>query len=133
MYQLWNNFSIIDNINYADYLYSSLFDCISASTLSNEHEITPAVFTLYQNHPNPFNPSTNIGYQLAKNNHVKITIYNTMGKLVKILVDDFQSSGFRTIKWNGRNSNNDNVSSGIYFYSIQSGEFQATKKMILLD
>ena len=124
---------IIDNINYADGLYSSLFDCISASTLSNEHEITPAVFTLYQNHPNPFNPSTNIGYQLAKNNHVKITIYNTMGKLVKILVDDFQSSGFRTVKWNGRNSNDDNVSSGIYFYSIHSGEFQATKKMILLD
>ena len=124
---------IIDNINYADYLYSSLFDCISASTLENEHEITPTVFTLYQNHPNPFNPSTKIGYQLAKNSHVKITIYNTMGKLVKILVDDFQSSGFRTIKWNGKNSNNDNVSSGIYFYSIQSGEFQATRKMILLD
>ena len=124
---------IIDNINYADYLYSSLFDCISASTLSNEYEITPAVFTLYQNHPNPFNPSTNIGYQLAKNNHVKIVVYNTMGKLVKILVDDFQSSGFRTIKWDGKNSNNDNVSSGIYFYSIQSGEFQATRKMILLD
>ena len=113
-------------------MYSSLFDCISASTLSNEDEIT-RVFTLYQNHPNPFNPSTNIGYQLAKNSHVKITIYNTMGKLVKILVDDFQSSGFRTIKWNGKNSNNDNVSSGIYFYSIQSGEFQATRKMILLD
>ena len=56
-----------------------------------------------------------------------------MGKLVKILVDDFQSPGFRTVKWSGENSNNDNVSSGIYFYSIQSGEFQATKKMILLD
>ena len=53
--------------------------------------------------------------------------------LVKILVDDFQSSGFRTIKWDGKNSSNDNVSSGIYFYSIQSGEFQATRKMILLD
>ena len=124
---------IIDNINYADNLYSSLFDCISASTLGIEGEITPTVFSLYQNHPNPFNPSTNISYQLAKNSHVKITIHNTLGKLVKILVDEFQSSGFRTIKWNGENSNNDNVSSGIYFYSIQSGEFQATKKMILLD
>ena len=65
---------IIDNINYADYLYSSLFDCISFHPY--EHEITPTVFTLYQNHPNPFNPSTKIGYQLAKNSHVKITIYN---------------------------------------------------------
>ena len=56
-----------------------------------------------------------------------------MGKLVKTLVNESQSSGFRGIQWNGKNSNNDKVSSGIYFYSIQSGEFQATKKMILLD
>ena len=124
---------IIDDVNYSDYLYSSLFDCISASTLGNENEINPTVFKLYQNHPNPFNPSTKIRYQLAKNSHVKIAIYNTLGKLVKILADDFQSSGFRSIQWNGKNSNNDKVSSGIYFYSIQSGEFQATKKMILLD
>ena len=56
-----------------------------------------------------------------------------MGKLVKTLVDDFQSSGFRSIQWDGKNSNNNKVSSGIYFYSVQSGEFQSTKKMILLD
>ena len=100
---------------------------------AEEFSINPTEFILDSVYPNPFNPSTNIGYQLAKNNHVKITVYNTMGKLVKILVDDFQSSGFRTIKWDGKNSSNDNVSSGIYFYSIQSGEFQATRKMILLD
>ncbi|MFL3013624.1 MAG: T9SS type A sorting domain-containing protein [Candidatus Neomarinimicrobiota bacterium] len=124
---------IIDDVNYSDYLYSSLFDCISASTLGSENEINPTVFKLYQNHPNPFNPTTKIRYQLAKNSHVKISIYNMMGKLVKILADEVQSSGFRSIQWNGKNSNNDKVSSGVYFYSIQSGEFQATKKMILLD
>ena len=124
---------IIDDVNYSDFIYSSLFDCISASTLGNENEINPTVFKLYQNHPNPFNPTTRIRYQLAKNSHVKIAIYNTLGKLVKTLVDEFQSSGFRSIQWNGKNSNNDKVSSGIYFYSIQSGEFQVTKKMILLD
>ena len=124
---------IIDDVNYSDYLYSSLFDCISASTLGSENEINPTVFKLYQNHPNPFNPTTKIRYQLAKNSHVKISIFNMMGKLVKILADEVQSSGFRSIKWNGKNSDNDKVSSGVYFYSIQSGEFQATKKMILLD
>ena len=124
---------IIDDVNYSDFIYSSLFDCISASTLGNENEINPTVFKLYQNHPNPFNPTTRIRYQLAKNSHVKIAIYNTLGKLVETLVDEFQSSGFRSIQWNGKNSNNDKVSSGIYFYSIQSGEFQSTKKMILLD
>mgnify|MGYP001246227356 FL=1 len=124
---------IIDDVNYSDFIYSSLFDCISASTLGNENEINPTVFKLYQNHPNPFNPTTRIRYQLAKNSHVKIAIYNTLGKLVETLVDEFQSSGFRSIQWNGKNSNNDKVSSGIYFYSIQSGEFHSTKKMILLD
>ena len=64
---------------------------------------------------------------------LKIAIYNTMGRLINILADEVQSSGFRSIKWNGKNSDNDKVSSGLYFYSIQSGEFQATKKMILLD
>ena len=56
-----------------------------------------------------------------------------MGKLVKTLVDEFQSPGYRSIKWNGQNFENQKVSSGVYFYSLQSESFSATKKMILLD
>jgi hypothetical protein len=110
-----------------------LFDCISASTLKNENEINPSVFRLYQNHPNPFNPTTKIRYQLAKNSHVKIAVYNTMGKIVKTLANEYQTAGFRSVKWDGKNNNKQKVSTGLYFYSIQSGEFSSTKKMILLD
>ena len=124
---------IVDDINYSNQFYSSLFDCISASTLKSENEINPSVFRLYQNHPNPFNPTTKIRYQLAKNSHVKIAVYNTMGKIVKTLANEYQTAGFRSVKWDGKNNNKQKVSTGLYFYSIQSGEFSSTKKMILLD
>ena len=124
---------IVDDINYSNQFYSSLFDCISASTLKSENEINPSVFRLYQNHPNPFNPTTKIRYQLAKNSHVKIAVYNTMGKIVKTLANEYQTAGFRSVKWDGKNNNKQKVSTGVYFYSIQSGEFSSTKKMILLD
>jgi hypothetical protein len=124
---------IVDDVNYSSQFYSSLFDCISASTLKNENEINPSVFRLYQNHPNPFNPSTQIRYQLSISSHVKIAIYNTMGKIVKTLANEYQTAGFRTVKWDGKNNNKQKVSTGVYFYTIQSGEFSSTKKMILLD
>lgn len=124
---------IVDDINYSNQFYSSLFDCISASTLKNENEINPSVFRLYQNHPNPFNPSTQIRYQLSISSHVKIAVYNTMGKIVKTLANEYQTAGFRNVKWDGKNNNKQKVSTGVYFYSIQSGEFSSTKKMILLD
>ena len=124
---------IVDDINYSNQFYSSLFDCISASTLKNENEINPSVFKLYQNHPNPFNPSTQIRYHLSISSHVKIAVYNTMGKIVKTLANEYQTAGFRSVKWDGKNNNKQKVSTGLYFYSIQSGEFSSTKKMILLD
>ncbi|MGY8788290.1 MAG: T9SS type A sorting domain-containing protein [Fidelibacterota bacterium] len=124
---------IVNDVNYSTQFYSSLFDCISASTLKNENEINPSVFRLYQNHPNPFNPSTQIRYQLSISGHVKIAIYNTMGKIVKTLANEYQTAGFRSVNWDGKNNNKQTVSSGVYFYSIQSGEFSSTKKMILLD
>ena len=124
---------IVDNVNYSDFVYSSLFDCISASTLDVGEKISPSTFYLYQNHPNPFNPITQINYQLSKNSHIKIEVYDMMGKLVKTLVNEFQSPGYRFVKWDGQNFENQKVSSGVYFYSLQSESFIATKKMILLD
>ena len=56
-----------------------------------------------------------------------------LGRLVKTLVDEYQSPGYRMVSWNGKNNQNENVSSGIYFYSIQAGDFSLTKKMVLLD
>ena len=88
---------IIDDVNYSDFIYSSLFDCISASTLGNENEINPTVFKLYQNHPNPFNPITSLRYDLPEHGLVNITIYDMMGRIVKTLVNSSQTAGFKSV------------------------------------
>ena len=123
---------IIDDVNYSDYLYSSLFDCISASTLSNENEINPTVFKLYQNHPNPFNPTTRIQYDLPKDHMVTIAIYDVMGRKIRTLMNVNQNAGYHSIHWDAKNDIGEGVAAGMYIYTIQAGEFRATKKMVLL-
>jgi len=123
---------IIDDVNYSDFIYSSLFDCISASTLGNENEINPTVFKLYQNHPNPFNPLTSLRYDLPNYGLVNITIYDMMGRVVKTLVNSSQTAGYKSIQWNATNDRNEPVSAGLYLYTIQAGEFRQTRKMVLL-
>jgi len=123
---------VVDNVNYSDYLYSSLFECISASTLGNENEINPTVFKLHQNYPNPFNPTTQISYALPKDELVTISIYDMSGRLVRTLVKSSQTAGYKSIRWNATNDRNEPVSAGLYLYTIQAGEFRHTKKMVLL-
>ncbi|MBU8920540.1 MAG: T9SS type A sorting domain-containing protein [Bacteroidales bacterium] len=92
----------------------------------------PMAFSLAQNYPNPFNPVTNIKYSLPWDSRVKLTIYNVLGQRVAVLVDCSQERGYRTARWDGKNTNGADVSSGIYFYKLQAGSFEETKKMILL-
>lgn len=92
----------------------------------------PNHFELSQNYPNPFNPSTTIKYSIPIESKVNITIFNTLGQKVKTLLNEVQTSGFKTVIWNGENSNGNKVSSGIYFYKITTEQFTDTKKMILL-
>ncbi|MCB0728667.1 MAG: T9SS type A sorting domain-containing protein [Ignavibacteria bacterium] len=79
------------------------------------------------NYPNPFNPITKIYYTLPKEGNVKITIYNSVGKEVKVLVNEFKGIGSYISNFDGSD-----LSSGIYFYSIEAGSFIQTKRMILL-
>ena len=92
----------------------------------------PLEFSMYQNYPNPFNPATIFRYDLPKNTNVKLTIYDLMGKIVKNLVSDQQNPGYKLIQWNSTNNKGQPVSAGMYFYTIQAGEFRQTKKMVLL-
>jgi hypothetical protein len=92
----------------------------------------PGIFQLHQNYPNPFNPSTSIRYQLAANNKVELTIYNTLGQKVRTLVNNYQSAGKQTVIWDGRNEKGKAVSSGIYFYRLKAGDFICSKKMLLV-
>jgi len=92
----------------------------------------PERFTLHQNYPNPFNPVTNLDYDLPEDAMVNITVFDMMGKVVRTLVNDQQSAGYKTLQWNAMSNSGQPVSSGLYIYTIQVGEFSKTRKMILL-
>lgn len=89
-------------------------------------------YDLGQNYPNPFNPETKIRYSLQKAGNVKIVIYDILGKEIATLVNDFRSPGNYDVVWNGMNSSGSPAASGVYFYSIRSGDFYRVKKMTLI-
>ncbi len=91
----------------------------------------PTEFSLLQNHPNPFNPTTTIRYNLASNAHVRVEVHNVLGQLVRVLEDSDQASGVYETTWDGRNSAGQEVASGVYFYSLRSKDFVQTRKMVL--
>ena len=107
---------------------NSAYNSLSA----DKDALLPTEFAMYQNYPNPFNPITSIKYDLPTDAHTVMEIFDIMGKHVKTLVDENQTAGFKTIKWNATNSNGNNVAAGMYIYQIRSGLFNQTKKMILL-
>ncbi len=87
----------------------------------------PNEFNLYQNYPNPFNPITVIKFSIPKSNHVSLIIYDSLGRLVLKLVDEVKEPGYYEAEFDATN-----LPSGIYFYSLLSGEYSATKKMVLI-
>ena len=94
--------------------------------IENGNEM-PSEFKLEQNYPNPFNPTTTINFDLPSDQHVRINIYNTLGQLVKSLVNQFYTSGNHSVSFNASG-----LPSGIYIYSLESKSFSASKKMLLL-
>ncbi|MFI5407222.1 MAG: ice-binding family protein, partial [Nitrososphaerales archaeon] len=104
---------------------------IPAGTTGVETEFTPQGFSLSQNYPNPFNPSTTIEYFVPSEGFVSLTIFNAIGQEVAILVNERQYSGKYTVSFNSETAGI-GLSSGLYFYSLRSGDFNVTKKMILI-
>jgi hypothetical protein len=92
----------------------------------------PEGYDLGQNHPNPFNPDTEIAYSIPETQHVSLDIFNIQGQKVRSLVDEVQSSGRHIAKWDATNDNGEMVSSGVYLYRFASGNVIAKKKMTLL-
>ena len=100
---------------------------------STEDEVIPgAVTELSGNYPNPFNPETTISYSLREAGNVSIDIYNTKGQLVKHLLKDDMPAGDHRVVWNGTDNNKRAVSSGVYYYKMNSGRYSSTKKMIMM-
>ncbi|KAA3604311.1 MAG: T9SS C-terminal target domain-containing protein [Calditrichaeota bacterium] len=100
--------------------------------LNEETAQTKLDYVLAQNFPNPFNPSTQINFQIAKTQDVRLQIFNLKGKLVKELVNEKMNEGSHSAKWDGTDSFGNQVSSGTYFYKFSAGIFSQTNKMVLL-
>ena len=99
--------------------------------------LMPKETALLPNYPNPFNPETWIPYELATDTHVRITIYNTQGVVIRTLQFGHQSAGYYTDRdraayWDGRNAFGEQVASGLYFYQFETDEMSSLRKMVIL-
>jgi polyhydroxybutyrate depolymerase len=101
--------------------FSKTIDAVS------EWKNDPAGFVLSQNYPNPFNPSTTIRYGLPHKSHVSLTVYNTLGQEVGLLVQGDQEAGYHEVKFDGAG-----LSSGVYFCRLMAGDFVQTRKLLLV-
>jgi len=100
---------------------------LTAVDAVNSENNLPSDFTIYQNYPNPFNPSTNIKFSIPQATHVRLTIYDAVGKIIQTLINDDMAPGIHTIQWSPRN-----IASGIYIYRIEAGNYVKANKMLLM-
>ncbi len=92
----------------------------------------PRQFMLLQNYPNPFNPSTTIRYQMAVPGHVTLTVYNILGQRIRTLVNGRKPAGGHEVAWDGLDAHGVPMSSGVYFYRLQTGGQSSVRKMVLV-
>ena len=107
-------------------------EVISKGLIGMDFTPTPMEYSLSQNYPNPFNPVTKIKYSLPETGMVNLVIYDLMGREVHRLVNSKQEAGYHSVKWDGQNTVGQNVGAGMYFYVLQSKDYQQVRKMILL-
>ncbi|MCX7985274.1 MAG: T9SS type A sorting domain-containing protein, partial [Bacteroidetes bacterium] len=88
-------------------------------------------YSLMQNYPNPFNPTTTIGFSIRETEFVSLRIYDLLGNEVKTLVNEIKTPGIHYVEWEGDNNSGEKLSSGIYFYRLQTEKFAQSKKLIL--
>ena len=112
----------------SDYSNSVVIEArIEKKSIDNNNEAAPKEYALNSNYPNPFNPTTQISYQIPNDGFVNLSVYNSLGQEVTGLVNQQQSIGRYTVQFNAAS-----LSSGIYFYRIAAGEFNQVKKMLLV-
>lgn len=113
---------------------SYILKLLPGITTVDHQEATVSEYELYDNYPNPFNPSTTITYAIMGNyqSDVKLNIYNELGRQIRTLVNQMQTAGLYSVTWDGQNNSTQKVSSGLYFYTLQVGNFVQTKKMLLI-
>lgn len=100
--------------------------------LGDLSDVIPEKFELHQNYPNPFNPTTRITFALPDQSAVRLIIYDLLGRQVRGLLAEELPAGYHAVSWDGTNDKGRAVSSGIYFYRLEAGEFEQNRKMIML-
>ncbi len=97
-----------------------------------DENIKPVSYALHSNYPNPFNPTTTIRYDQKESGKVSLRIYNTLGQEVRTLVNRYETPGYKSVAWDGKDNTGRMVSSGIYIYRIETGSFVKSRKMMML-
>ena len=105
---------------------------LTVGYVGSEPDVLPVVTKLHGNYPNPFNPATTIEFSIQNESNINLTIFNIKGQKIKSLVNESISAGEHSVLWNGRDTNDKQVSSGIYFYKMKAGDYQKVRKMLLL-
>jgi len=128
---VFDNLNYIYGLNYYYGIFKSAQPTITGISTNLSNSEIPDSYSLSQNFPNPFNPSTVINYHIPVSGKVKLKVTDISGKEVAMLVNEFQSKGDYKAEFNSYN-NNISLSSGIYFYTLETAGFISTRKMILL-
>tara|TARA_Y100001968_G_C19075070_1_gene580262 strand:- start:71 stop:706 length:636 start_codon:yes stop_codon:yes gene_type:complete len=100
--------------------------------ISENNEINPQEFNLFPNYPNPFNPSTNIMFDIPTNSYINASIYNLLGQEIYMLLDGIEEPGKVSLTWNGEDSSGNKLSSGVYFLRVSYNNNNFYQKLLLL-
>jgi N-acetylneuraminic acid mutarotase len=121
----------VDIMSDGYHFWSDSFSIVITGISETERNF-PMEYSLKQNYPNPFNPTTTIKYDLPNTSEVVLRIYNTLGQEVATLTNETQTAGEKSIVWDGRDKFGKQVSSGVYIYRLEAGDYVKSRKMVLL-
>ncbi len=113
-------------------LFTQIYKPDSTTSIENPIIYIPRSTELYQNYPSPFNPTTSIKFDLNSSENISIKIYNSLGKEIRTLLDNYLPSGEHIVQWNGRDNKGNILPGGVYFIQMIAGSYQKTIKTILL-
>ena len=125
---------IENSVDNSEAFFSFMDNCLQTCMSLNDDNyfLSPCLYNLHNNYPNPFNPVTMIRYDLTEASYVRVTVCDMLGNAVNNLVNTYQLSGHKIIQLNATNNQGQPLSTGVYLYSIEAGEFTKTRKMVLL-
>jgi photosystem II stability/assembly factor-like uncharacterized protein len=124
---LINKFAFDNNSRLIAATQSGLFRTVNITGITVQNNHQPTGYILEQNYPNPFNPETNIIFSIPRNEYIELSVYNSLGEVVDILVNGNLNAGTYEYTWNASG-----FASGIYFYKLKTENFSTVKKMILI-